>query len=73
MLTEKLHGPWIAVLYAWMNCYGTLLHKITPDIYIVVKVEYTLFAQSNNNNNNNNNNNLNIKILTILTLKDFQK
>ena len=29
-----------------MNCYGTLLHKITPDIYIVIKVEHTLFAQN---------------------------
>ena len=36
-LTNKLYGPRIGVLYAWMNCYGTLLHKITPGIYIVIK------------------------------------
>ena len=33
-------------LYAWMKYYGKLLHKITPGIYIDIKVEYTLFAQN---------------------------
>ena len=27
----------MGVLYAWMNCFGTLLHKITPGIYIAIK------------------------------------
>ena len=71
-----LHDPWINVLYyAWVNGYCTLLHTITPGKYIVIKVEYTLLAHNNNNNNNNsssNNNKKNVKILTILTLKDFQ-
>ena len=36
-----MHGSWFGVLYAWMNCYGTLLHNIAPGKYIV-KVEYGL-------------------------------
>ena len=36
----------MGVLYAWMNCFDTLLHKITPGIYIIIKVEYILFAQN---------------------------
>ena len=40
--THKLHGPWLGVLYAWMNGYSTLLHNIAPGKYIVIKVEYGL-------------------------------
>ena len=62
-----------------MHGYGTLLRKVTPGKYIVIKVEYTFFAENNNDNlrsssstsnNNNNNKKKNVKILTILTLKD---
>ena len=40
--THKLHGPWLGLLYAWMNGYGTLLHNIAPGKYIVIKVEFGL-------------------------------
>ena len=40
--TNKLHDHWLGVLYAWMNGYSTLLHKIAPDKYIAIDVEYGL-------------------------------
>ena len=40
--THKLHGHRLGVLYAWMNGNSTLLHKIAPGKYIVIKVEYGL-------------------------------
>ena len=60
--THKLHGPWLGVLYAWMNGYSTWLHNIAPGKYIGIKVEYGLqlhfkiFLKKSDRKNNNKNN-----------------
>ena len=61
--THELHGPWLGVLYAWMNGYSTLLHNIAPGKYIVIKVEYGLqlhfkiFPNKSDKKKKNNKNN----------------
>ena len=60
--TYKLHGPWLCVLYAWINGYSKLLHNIVPGKYIVIKVEFGLqlhfkiFLNKSDRQNNNKNN-----------------